>query len=597
MSYLFDENGNILSVDTTAIDGVITITDLVYYKRYPMAFQIMSFVTPYGINLDLGMSGKTWYFDVTDYTPILTGEKRITMGGGGQWQEDMDIKFLFIVGTPPRDVIEMQQIWKPQSKSYTSIMANTSFEPRDVLMHPNASSYKLRTTITGHGQEGEFIPRDHYLNINGGIQEYIWQVWTECGDNPIYPQGGTWIYDRAGWCPGKVSDLREDDITQLVSPGQIHNIDYGISTATGSSNYWVSSQLVSYDIPNHSLDAAVYDILSPTNQILHVRTNPICSKPKIVIQNTGATTLTSLRIEYWVNGAATHESYQWNGSLEFLEKEVIELPISTSFWNSIDFSAGVSFGQVTTYENAPNLNKFYVKISDPNGSSDEYSFNNTLHSTFTPAPEYPNKFTFWYTTNNGSIGGVSETSWQISDNQGIPIYTGNNLSVNTAYKDTLEFNDGCYILRVTDTDDDGLDFWANNDGGGMLRFRRIEPFIDTTSIPWVYYNWFKSFELDFGSYIHHEFITSETPLIIKDESKSFLNIYPNPTTDKIIVEGNLSQNGKILLQDKLGKIIFTRDVKSNSFKITINMSKYANGIYFLKIESQDIQSIKKLVKQ
>ena len=49
---------------------------------------------------------------------------------------------------------------------------------------------------------------------------------------------------------------------------------------------------------------------------------------------------------------------------------------------------------------------------------------------------------------------------------------------------------------VTDTDDDGMDFWANNDGGGMLRFRRIDPFIDSTSIPWSYHNWFKSFELD-----------------------------------------------------------------------------------------------------
>ena len=50
-----------------------------------MAFQIMSFVTPYGIGLDLGPEGKTWYFDLTDYAPIFKGNKRITVSGGGQW--------------------------------------------------------------------------------------------------------------------------------------------------------------------------------------------------------------------------------------------------------------------------------------------------------------------------------------------------------------------------------------------------------------------------------------------------------------------------------------------------------------------------------
>ena len=63
-----------------------------------MSFQIMSFVTPYGLGLNFGVDGKTWYFDVTDFAPILKGNKRITMSGGGQWQEDMDIKFLFIGG-------------------------------------------------------------------------------------------------------------------------------------------------------------------------------------------------------------------------------------------------------------------------------------------------------------------------------------------------------------------------------------------------------------------------------------------------------------------------------------------------------------------
>ena len=112
---------------------------------------------------------------------FFKGNKRITVSGGGQWQEDMDIKFYFIVGTPPRDVLEMQQIWRPQSKSYTSIMNDDCFEPRSHKMLSSASAFKINTVVTGHGQQGEFIPRNHYIDVdNNPSNKNTWRVWTEC---------------------------------------------------------------------------------------------------------------------------------------------------------------------------------------------------------------------------------------------------------------------------------------------------------------------------------------------------------------------------------------------------------------------------------
>jgi hypothetical protein len=568
-SYTYDTSGNVINIDTIGSNGIININQLTYYKRYPMAFQIMSFVTPYGMGLDFGSTGETWYFDVTDYSPILKGNKQITISGGGQWQEDMDIKFLFIVGTPPRDVLEMQQIWRPQSKGYGTIMADDAFEPRDVLMHPNATDYKLRTTITGHGQEGEFISQNHYLNIDGGGQEYIWPVWTECAENPVYPQGGTWIYDRAGWCPGQASDLREDDITQLVNPGQIHNIDYGVSSATGTSNYWVSSQLVSYGAPNHSLDAAIIDILSPTNQILHLRTNPLCSKPKITIQNTGNTTLTSLQIEYWVNGATSHEMYQWNGNLNFLEKEEVELPDPASLWGNI----------------AANNNIFHVIISLPNNATDQYYFNNIMNSSFESAPTYPNTFALWFQTNSGVVNSstqISESSWEFFDNNENSIYASGDLISNTLFQDTLTFDDGCYVFKVTDTDDDGFDFWANNDGGGMARFREIGA------------SWLKSFDGDFGRFIHHEF-RIEDALSTSEIDDINISIFPNPANDKILVSGDLGNSSEITLTDNIGRIVSITKIDKNNTSHKIDISRLSKGIYFISID--DNKTIKKIVKQ
>tara|TARA_B110000196_G_scaffold108790_1_gene94286 strand:- start:63 stop:2114 length:2052 start_codon:yes stop_codon:yes gene_type:complete len=566
VSYTYDTSGNVVSSNTTQIDGVINITDLLYYNRYPMAFQIMSFVTPYGNGLDLGPDGKTWYFDLTDYAPVFKGDKRITVSGGGQWQEDMDIKFYFIVGTPPREVIDAQQIWKPQSKSYTSIMADDVFEIRDMKLDPNASAYKIKTVITGHGQEGEFIPRTHFINIDGGSSEFSWQAWKECSENPIFPQGGTWIHDRAGWCPGMASDMREDMITSFVTPGSVHSVDYGVTTAAGSSNYWVSSQLISYGDPNFTLDAAVIDILSPTNKVNYERKNPICSKPKVIIQNTGNTTITSLTIEYWINNATSKEIFTWNGNLSFLEKEEVELPDPSSLWNNI----------------IPTNNIFHAVISLPNNGTDEYSYNNNLSSTFEPSPTYPNTFALWVQTNSGAIGGVSETSWEITDNNGLSIFTGTNLSVNQQYRDTLTFVDGCYVLKVNDTDDDGLDFWANSDGAGYIKLRNVPG------------TWFANFDGDFGRFIHHEFRV-EDALSTSEISNINIEVYPNPATNKILVSGDLSNSSKLILTDNIGRTVSITNIEKNNTTQKIDISNLSKGIYFISVDDNKI--IKKVVKQ
>ncbi|MAO01820.1 MAG: hypothetical protein CMD05_02690 [Flavobacteriales bacterium] len=599
-SYTYDTSGSIINIDTILISETINILELSYYKRYPMAFQIMSFVTPYGIGLDLGPEGKTWYFDLTDYAPVFKGPKRITVSGGGQWQEDMDIKFLFIVGTPTRDIINTQQIWRPQSKGYNSILNNSFFEPRSVNLNPNASAYKIKTVVTGHGQEGEFVPRNHYINIdNSAPYTDLWQVWTECSENPVYPQGGTWLADRAGWCPGQASDVRELDITNIVTPGQNHTIDYGVTTASGTSNYWVSSQLISYGPPNHNLDASVTNIISPSDNVLYSRKNPICTKPKITIQNTGSTPLTSLIIEYWINDAINKEVFEWTGNLNFLETEEVELPANKSLWDNIDFSGGKAMGEVVTYENNSKINKFYVEIKNPNASNDEYLFNNLISSTFSPAPKYPAKFTLWASTNtnNGLQTGICETSWKINDTQGNAIYSWINLPAGQSFSDTVNLSPGCYSLDIIDSDQDGMDYWANNDGAGALKLRRINAYVDTNATPWTYHTWFKDFELDFGSFIHHEFVVGDYGLNIGSNKNMSFDIFPNPSYNNLTIRGTFLEKGKIIIYDNLGRSIYSKKYNHGIQNITIDMSSFSKGLYFIKLKSKTSQKIEKIIKQ
>ena len=538
-----------------------------------MGFQIMSFVTPYGMGVNFGEFGESWYFDVTDFAPVLKGPKKMTISGGGQWQEDLDIKFYFIVGTPPRDVLEMQQIWRPQSKGYSTIMSDRAFEPRSNLMLANASSYKIRSVITGHGQDGEFIPRTHYLNVDAVNPPYeSWQVLTECADNPVYPQGGTWIYDRAGWCPGKASDLKEVDITSLVTPGQTHILDYGVNSA-GSSNYWVSNQLVSYGNPNFILDATIAEVLSPTDKVAYSRSNPICANPKIVLQNTGSTTLTSVTIEYWINNTSTPEIFLWNGNLDFLQKEVVELPAPSTLWQTLD-----------TINNI-----FYAEVKNPNGSIDQYLHNNLFPSPFSPTPIYPSFFGLCVQTNSGTSSPfISETTWDLYDGQGNIMYTSGSLSWGTQYRDTIQLNPGCYRFVMEDTDDDGLDFWANNDGSGIVRFITTPISCNAPEV--------KYFDGDFGKYIIHEFRVDNTTSL-EEEQKYNWKIYPNPAKSIVTIEGYIDIETNISLYNNLGKLVMKTAVDFQGVvSKQIDLTHLQAGIYFISIQNTKERIIKKVVK-
>lgn len=554
---------SLLSTIPVTADSSITPTDMNYWRRWPMKFEIMSFITPYGIGLDLGPGGKTWLFDVTDFLPILKGSKRMTMENGGQWQEDMDIKFHFIVGTPARDVLDIQSLWRTTSRGYASIVNDTYFPPRAVSLNANADAFKIRTAITGHGQQGEFIPRDHFVNIDGGSKEFQWSVWKECAENPIYPQGGTWIYDRAGWCPGAPTDLQEFDITDLVTPGQAHNIDYGMIGASGTSNYVVNNQLVSYGAPNHALDASITDIISPSNYVEYFRTNAICNNPTVELQNTGSTTLTEATIEYWVNGSSTPQTYTWTGSLKFLEKEKVVLPTPEALWDDV---SGVG------------TNKFYARVENPNGLTDEYAFNDQYETEFEVPEVVPSNFCIVFRTNNAA----NESSYELLDDAGNVLLTRDGLSNNTTYRDTFSLGYGCYQLNIYDTGDDGISFWANNDGSGYARIWQVGAGV------------VKMFQGDFGGSLVYNF-TIDFPLTYEEVNNSYpVDLYPNPANEMFVLTASNISEANIIMVNQMGQMVEVPMTITND-KITFHTTELPSGIYFVQVDYRGKMITKKVM--
>ena len=564
---LFDPQGNLISVFNNPPDGSITIGSLTYWRRFPSKFEIMSFVTPYGIGLDFGMDGKTWAFDLTDFSPILKGKKRLNMEWGGQWQEDIDIKFLCIVGTPPRDVLDIQQIWRVSKESYARINSNAAFEARNVPLNANADGFKIRSAITGHGQEGEFIPRTHYMNVDGGSVEFSWQVWKECADNPVYPQGGTWIYDRAGWCPGAATDLQEFEITPLVTAGQTANLDYSMSSATGTSDYIVNHQLVTYGAPNFSLDAAITDIIIPTNRIEFERTGSICNGPVVRIKNTGSSLLTSLVLTYWANNNPNPEVYTWSGTLGFLESEDVTLPVGT-LWDGLSGTA---------------QNVMHASVSMPNGGTDGYSYNNEMASPFDLPVVFPNKIYFLFRTNNAA----HENSYTVKDAAGNVVLSKTSFTNNNLYYDTLDLADGCYTLKLDDTGDDGISFWANNDGNGYFRV------FDAQTNTRIY-----TLEPDFGKFSTLAF-TVNYPLSFEElQADLKTEVYPNPNNGRFTLKASAqnSVNWQVQVTAMDGKLIWQQTyAQRNQLNEEIQLPQLAPGLYLVQIKSGENVEVKKLV--
>jgi hypothetical protein len=518
--------------------------------------QIQNYVTPYGIGLSLGQFGFRWVYDVTDYLPLFKDTLEIS---AGNQQELIDLKFLFIHGTPPRDVLDFKTIWRGDY-GHANIANDISMPPVDVPLFPNASNFKAKTRTTGHWFGGfqncaEFCPKYHHLKVNG-TKQFEWLNWKECSDNPVMAQGGTWLYDRAGWCPGTFGTTYDHEITPFISFGDTSvNIDYGMEVTSGGmeGNYRTTVQLVSYGEYNFQNDAGITDVLAPNDWEFHTRINPICDQPRILLKNTGEQDLLSAQIDYWICGGP-HETLSWTGLLEFDQEIELELPISSqSFWDYAQF-----------------CKDFHVEIIQVNGTVDECLENNHYHTTFDVPPVYPEEIVLWTKTNLAA----NETKLYIRDVDGNIVFSKTNFQSNTLHKDTVNFTTGCYQLELGDTGEDGLDFFANNDGSGFFQIRK------PTGSPLA------GFESDFGKNIIHYF-TVGYGLSIEEKIRMFdFKCYPNPAHNEL----NIQTTGFVddvyfEILDSFGKLVFQE--KLNLSKLnnnnSIDISNLSNGIYFIKV--------------
>jgi hypothetical protein len=403
-------------------------------------------VTPYGKRLELGGDkGWKWIYDITEYAPLLNGSRELITGNN---QELLNLQFVFIKGVPEREVLSVENVYPYGEYKYEYLASDSLLKEVELLLSPNAQAFRLKATISGHGHAGpynccEWDSKTHAYRLNGW-ETIKWNVWKDCGNNPIYPQGGTWPFDRAGWCPGTEVDEYEFELTHLVSPGDTLTLDYFIEPFVGNGEkdgtFRMSHQLFSYGSPSFNYDAAVVEIITPSVKDQYSRDNPGGGSPVILIKNSGRYPLKDLLIKYGVEGYKKKKEV-WKGELNFLETELVTLPSLN--WKQLKDS-GV----------------FEVEVSLPKKLKDENLRTNKLKSRFHKPQSFPEKFILTIQTND--LGRAMENRFYISDPSGMVWYYKDDFRDSTTYRIPLELSKGVYQFKFIDGMEDGISrHWWN----------------------------------------------------------------------------------------------------------------------------------------
>lgn len=258
-------------------------------------YEISRVITPYGGSFD-SLWAMDYYFDVTEFLPLLQNPNgtnfKIYYGGFDATEEKAHaatLTFHLYEGTPDdgpvvytaqvydsfRNGNNAYRAWAYGVKGH-SIEADERLGNREIDIPENVHSGWLRVCFTGHGQESsnetgddwasvmpyfpdregyeavspaEFDYNTYTINLHGEEAEDLGLIWETNDDN--YPQAGTYLYDRAGWGPGKPANVHWWYVENLPAGGKWNiNIDLEeyVSNRTAPdagyvANYYVSATL------------------------------------------------------------------------------------------------------------------------------------------------------------------------------------------------------------------------------------------------------------------------------------------------------------------------------------------------------------------
>ena len=380
-----------------------------------------------------------------------------------------------------------------------------------------------------------------------------------------------------------------------ITPGSLYSNTYTWTIPNQISGYPLSPDI---DATNLAIVAFVsegnQEILSGTevypslvfvnsydaNLINSSATDIMCSSTTdltVDFKNYGNTNLTSLDIEYSINGGSSITTYPWTGNLTPGASETVIIPnisLNANLTNTVD-----------------------VSLANPNGNTDQNLLNNNLQCTFNGVYDAPaGDITIQVLTD----GYPSETSWKLKENGTVIAYSPTYTTQGTMQAPvTVSIIDGnCYEFTIEDSDGDGLlspgnykvidangsnIVWGGtNSPNGNFTSAESTHFGDAPSQSWncTLGQGCSDPGNGTGQYISLascQAACSNNTSTDEISSKN-ISIFPNPVKNTLNIQGEMES---VEIFDVFGKLVL------NSKNNTINTSNLAEGVYVIKINTHN----------
>jgi alpha-L-fucosidase len=538
-------------------------------------YEIGRMLTPYG-----GAFAKDWHFewevDVTDFSLMLRDSVEICYNHSGYepandrgWAITLD--FEIIRGTPACEPLSITEVWDGNFPYGDSLKPfNENIPSFSFTADEGAGFARLRIVQTGHGMDepdgcGEFCKKIREIRLDGALIDSR-AIWKKCGDNPLYPQAGTWIFDRAGWCPGYLMQPDAYDIGLNAAASRTLSLKMqNYVSPKPSAAEVISAYLIQYKKPKAEYDVSMADVVVPSSKTAYSRLNPSASGIQVRVANSGSREVNSLDFLYGTKGFK-EKSYSWTGNIKPGTTADIRLP------GTVDARSGG--------------NTFTVWVLRPGGKEDEYPADNTLLSEFQNAPILDTCLVFYLLTNNQP----SHNSWKLfsSDGKVVMERKSGSLKEKTEYRDTLKLAPGAYQLEFSDTAGDGLEFWYNTEGGrGVARLLNGKGQL------------VKAFESDCGSGWRYSFISGSKPDSISSEALS-VGLYPTRTKDYTTLDyfANRKQDVTVRLVSDPGAVTVEEHIYPNlrEGRFTYDLRRYPSGRFYLKVLIGGVEKFNKRIR-
>jgi photosystem II stability/assembly factor-like uncharacterized protein len=437
---------------------------------------------------------------------------------------------------------------------------------------------------------------------------------------------GVYRFDdlTSSWLPFEVN-LPNTSVSDLA----INTIDNNISASTYGRGVWRSQ------MPQTPL--AAYDVRLDTIMLEALESNVSCGNPTIQIQitNNGLNTVNSIDINYNIDGGS-NETFVWNGVLEPQESQTININNSSllkgehtieasvttsndyfSVNNSDDFSflindTGIG-GQINTFESNDDI----LFTEDQNGTN--------VWTMGTPSPFTLNETssgTQLYATNLMGDYDNNQKGYFVSQCYDMNFISNPVLKFHMAY--SIEFDwDLLYVEYSTNLGESWNLLGTSEDPNWYNSSRFSGDGIANNCYNCVGGQWtgdnldMQEYSYDLSNFstqpnmlfrvvfhsdeyvtlpgaIIDDFYVDGTALSNEDYDTKKIAVFPNPSSSIFNIQVQNSIPYKISVSDLSGKIVFQDDF-NGQLDYVLDMSYYSKGMYFLKIESDQQQSLEKLI--